>query len=119
MTTLQIFVYMANGDHHYPFLVFSSKEERDNFVRHLVSHPYHHHADEGDHFVINNPQLLAPDFSEQHNYLWHVSTEDGEQRLVWRHGCFHLAENMELLRTCIIDNNSGDKICGFREIVFP
>jgi hypothetical protein len=118
MTTLQIFVYMANGDHHYPFLVFSSKEQRDNFVRHLVSHPYNQHEDEGDHFVINNPQLLAPDAYEKHNYLWHVSTEDGEQE-VRKHGCFHLAENMELLRTCCIDNNSGDKICGFREIVFP
>ena len=118
MTSLQIFVYMANGDHHYPFLMFSSKAERDNFVRHLVSHPYHHHCDEGDHFVINNPQLLAPDASAKHNYQWHITTEDGEQT-VWKHGCFHLAENMELLRTCCIDNNSGDTIRGFREIVFP
>ena len=121
MTSLQIFVYMANGDHHCPLLMFSSKEQRDNFVRHLVSHPYIRYSDMGDNFVINNPQLLAPDASAKHKYQyyqWNNTTEDGEQT-VWKHGRFYLAENMELLRTCVIDNNSGDKISGFREIVFP
>ena len=126
--SLQIFLYKVgngiNEHNNFPLLRFGSKADAYEFVTKLKSCPMVDIS--GGFFVLNNPQHLPDIVRVLHMYPelnrsdddaeLDSSSDEDEPRM--RDGYFSLenADNIRLLKQCVISNNTNE-LTGLREYI--
>lgn len=125
--SLQIFLYKVgngiNEHNNFPLLQFGSKEEAHEFVSKLKSCPL---SDiRGGFFVLNNPQHLPKIVRKLHMYPEPAylqpedrdsSSDEDEPKMMDGYFSIENPDNIELLKQCVIYNNTNELV-GFSEYV--
>ena len=114
---IQIFLHNTYGitrDNSFPLLGYPDRPTALNCVRALVSRPSGRLSDE-PYFVINNPQHLPSEVRDLHMHdSVEYDEETGQVVTRRRDNCFSIRDNLELLMSQNLDNNTLED-AGFQE----